>query len=75
MNPGANTSIELVAGRHLVIGNVAIDYLENLHKIQVTYNITEPGWSITKTHLAVVRNPIFLSKEMVFTTLVKSFPI
>lgn len=53
--PGAETCVELVAGQHQVVGNVCIETVGT--NLKVTYNITVNGWSITKTHLAVVSNP------------------
>jgi len=53
--PGTATCIELVAAQHQVVGNVCIETVGT--NIKVTYSITEPGWSITETHLAVVGNP------------------
>ena len=73
-DPGANTCTELVAGRNLVIGEVCIDYLESTHKIQVTYNITEPGWTITKTHIAIVRNPLFFPRKWFLRPWLNHFP-
>jgi hypothetical protein len=53
--PGAPTCVELVAGQHTVVGNVCIETVGS--NLKVTYNITENGWVITETHLAVVGNP------------------
>jgi hypothetical protein len=52
---GQSTCVELVAAQNIVVGNVCIERVGN--NLEVTYNITESGWTITETHLAVVGNP------------------
>ena len=73
-NPGGSSTIELVAGRNIVIGEVTVDYIESTHKIQVTYNITEPGWTITKTHVAAAMHPIFFPRRWFFQPWLNHFP-
>lgn len=49
------TVIDLVAGQHEVIGNVTVEQVGN--DLIVTYNVTEPGWCLTTTHLYVGNTP------------------
>lgn len=53
--PGQLTTVELVAGQHNVVGNITIQTSGS--NLVIKYNITESGWSITETHLAVVGDP------------------
>lgn len=53
--PGQVTTVELVAGQHYVVGNITIQTSGS--NLVIKYNITESGWSITETHLAVVGDP------------------
>ncbi len=73
-SPSANTCIQLVAGRNLVVGDVCVDYIENTHKLKVTYSITEPGWTITKTQVAAVIHPFFFPRTWTLQPLLSHFP-
>jgi hypothetical protein len=73
-NPGANTCIELVAGRNIVVGEVCVDYIESTHKLKVTYTMTEPDWTITKTHVAAVIHPLFFPRTWTLQPRLSHFP-
>jgi hypothetical protein len=73
-DPGANTCIDLVAGNELVVGEVCVDYLEGSNEIKVIYNITEEGWTITKTHLASVIHPFFFPRKWTLEPKLSNFP-
>jgi hypothetical protein len=49
------TVIDLVAGQNEVIGNVTVEQVGD--ELVVTYNVTEPGWCLTTTHLYVGSEP------------------
>jgi len=72
--PGQNTCIELVAAKNKVIGNVCMDYLPNTRILKVTYNITDPNWNITKTHLAVSFSPWLLPRKITGRPRLNLFP-
>lgn len=59
--PGETSCVELVAARNQVIGSVCVERMGS--DLKVTYTITETGWSITKTHLAVVGNKNHFPKK------------
>lgn len=73
-DPGANACIELIAGRNMVVGEVCVDYIESTHKVKVTYTMTEPGWTITKTHVAAVIHPIFFPRKWTLQPWLNHFP-
>jgi len=51
----ADTGVTLWAGQFTDVGDVTVT--DDGTNYTITYNITEPGWCITETHLSVVNNP------------------
>jgi hypothetical protein len=73
-NTGENTCIELVAGRQMVIGEVCVDYIESTNKLKVTYTITDPNWTIVKTHVAAVIHPFLFPRKWNLLPRLSRFP-
>jgi len=69
---GEEACVELVAARNKVIGNVCVDRVGS--NLKVTYTITLAGWSITKTHLAVVGNKKHFPQRWNGAPKLKHFP-
>jgi hypothetical protein len=73
-SPGQLICTELVAGRNIVVGEVCMEYNGQIKKLTVTYNITEPNWSITKTHLAIAKHPLLFPRKVTGRPKLNQFP-
>jgi hypothetical protein len=57
-----------------VIGEVCLQYNPQNKRLTVNYNITDPNWSITKTHLAVAKNPLLFPRKITGRPKLNQFP-
>jgi hypothetical protein len=73
-SPGQSICTQLVARRNIVIGELCVQYNAQNKRLTVTYKITDPNWSITKTHLAVAKNPLLFPRKFTGRPKLNQFP-